>query len=156
MADAEALKNDKTTDVETGKSPKKLKKWHKIAIGIVVVIVGLVLIVNAATSGVTKTSNQYIDDIQSKNAAGAYSLMTKDAQATTTAADFQTLVEKIGPILNTKEKMTSKSVNGETGQAGTGIVTYEIKGTDGVTYNITVNLQKENGQWKVLNFKRSK
>ena len=52
--------------------------------------------------------------------------------------------------------MISKEVRGETGSAATAKVVYEIKGSDGATYKITVNLTKEGGQWKVLNFESSK
>lgn len=159
MADTEPKKTDsepKKTETKAGAKPKRLKLWQKIVIGIVIAIVILVIIINSATSGVTKVSNEYINDIQASNGSAAYALMTKEAQATTTKSDFEQLVTKIGPILNTQEKMTSKEASGQTGQAATGKVTYQIKGTDGVTYNLTVNLQKEDGQWRVVNFESKK
>jgi hypothetical protein len=108
------------------------------------------------TSGVVKVSNEFVNDMQAQNADGAYALMTKDAQAATDKSQFKDVVDRAGPILNTKEKMTGKEVKGETGNAASGKVTYEIKGTDGVTYKITVNLQKEDGQWRVLNFESTR
>lgn len=156
MPDHETSRTVEKTDHKTVKSKTGLKRWHKIVIGVVIAFIVLFFIVNAATSGVVKVSNEYVNDIQASNGSGAYALMTKDAQGTVSMSDFQQLVDKVGPILNTSEKMTSKAVSGETGQAGTGKVTYQIKGTDGINYTITVNLQKENGQWRVLNFESNK
>ena len=134
------------------KKVRKFPLWQKIVAGAVVAAVVLVIIVNMATSGVAKVSNQFLKDIQNKNADAAYSLLTKDAAAVTGKDQFKKVVNQAGPILNTKTNMTSKEVSGETGKAGTGKVVYEIKGTDGITYEVTINLQKEDGKWKVLNF----
>jgi hypothetical protein len=43
-------------------------------------------------------------------------------------------------------------VEAETGYASTSEVVYEIKGTDGKTYNVTINLIKEGDVWRVQNF----
>ena len=134
------------------KKVRKFPLWQKIVAGAVVAAIVLVIIVNMATSGVAKVSNEFLKDIQNKNADAAYSLLTKDAAAVTGKDQFKKVVNQAGPILNTKTNMTSKEVSGETGKAGTGKVVYEIKGTDGITYEVTINLQKEDGKWKVLNF----
>src|SRR3989344_1865022 len=148
--------NDQETVKKDVKTKKRFPLWQKIVAGVVVAIVALVIIVNIATSGVAKVSNEFLKDIQSKNADAAYSLMTNAAIAATDKNQFGETVDRIGPILNGETKMTSKEVSGETGKAGTGKVVYEIKGGDGATYVITINLQKEDGQWKVLNFESNK
>lgn len=137
---------------EAAKKARRFPLWQKIVAGAVVAFVALFIIVNLATSGVAKVSNEFLKDVQNKNADAAYSLLTKDAAAATDKDQFKKVVDQAGPILNTKTKMTSKEASGETGKAGTGKVTYEIKGTDGITYQVTVSLQKEDGKWKVLNF----
>lgn len=134
------------------KKVRKFPLWQKIAAGAVVAAVVLFIIINMATSGVAKVSNEFLKDIQTKNADAAYSLLTKAAVAVTDKTQFKKVVDQAGPILNTKTNMTSKEASGETGKAGTGKVVYEIKGTDGITYTVTINLQKEDGKWKVLNF----
>ena len=144
--------SDSKSDSNTSKKNGRFRLWQKILAGAVVVFVVLFIIINLATSGVTKVSNEFLKDMQNKNADGAYSLLTKEAAAATDKDQFKKVVDQAGPILNTKAKMTSKEASGETGKAGTGKVVYEIKGTDGITYNITINLQKEDGEWKVLNF----
>ncbi|MBI2589124.1 hypothetical protein HYW35_02895 [Candidatus Saccharibacteria bacterium] len=150
--DGNDLKTETSTDQKTVKNKKKWPLWRKIAAVVAVVLVALFIIVNVATSGVAKVSNQFLKDVQSKNADAAYSLLTKEAVAATDKDKFKTIVDQAGPILNAKTNMTSKEASGETGKAGTGKVVYEIKGTDGVTYVVTINLQKEDGKWKVLNF----
>lgn len=144
--------NNSKTSSKDSKSKGRFKLWQKILAWAVVIFVVLFIVINLATSGVVKVSNEFLKDMQNKNADGAYSLLTKDAAAATDKDQFTKVVDQVGPILNTKAKMTSKEASGETGKAGTGKVVYEIKGTNGVTYNVTVNLQKEDGNWKVLNF----
>ncbi len=142
------LKSDK----KDTKSKKRFPLWQKIVAAAVVVFVVLFVVINLATSGVAKVSNEFLKDVQNKNADAAYSLLTKAAAAATAKDQFVKIVDQAGPILNTKTNMTTKEVSGETGSAGTGKVTYEIKGTDGVTYIVTINLQKQDGKWMVLNF----
>lgn len=141
---------------------EKKQKWDKkkkiwVIVGaIVAVFIVLIVVVNAATSAPVKVSNELIADIQAKNSSAAYSLLSSGAQGVAPADQFKQVVDQIGPILSGKPKMISKEISGETGSAATAKVVYEIKGTDGVTYKITVNLTKENGQWKVLNFDSSR
>lgn len=140
----------------SGVEPAKKRNWKKIllfiAVGIVAFIVVITVTVNSATKASVKVSNQFINDIQAGDSAAAYALFSTGSQEVVPADQFDTVVAQIAPILNTKEKMTSKSITGETGEAATSQVTYEIDGTDGKTYVITVNLVKEDGDWKVLNF----
>lgn len=93
-------------------------------------------------------SNQFIDNIQAGNSAAAYALFSTEAQRAVPTDQFNKLVRQIGPILNTSEQMTGKKIT----DAVTSKVTYEIQGSDGKTYVVTVNLTKESDDWKVLNF----
>ena len=137
-----------TTPVK--KSKKKL--LIKIAVGVVIAIVLLVVIVNATTSGAVKVSNTFVKSIQAENPGPAYELFSKEAKNVVSESDFKDAVDQAGKILKGKPKMTSKEVLGESGKAATSKITYEIDGNDGKTYIITVNLTKEEGQWKILNF----
>src|SRR3989338_7738093 len=143
------------TSVEKHKWSLKKKIWV-IGGAVIAIIIVLVIIVNAATSAPVKISNQLVSDIQAKNATGAYSLLSSEARKVVPADQFNQTVDQIGPILSGTPKIISKEVSGQTGSAATAKVVYEIKGSDGATYVITVNLTKENGQWKVLNFDSSK
>lgn len=123
-----------------------------VLVAFVVVIVGVTFFVNSATKAPVAASNQFLNAIQASDATTAYSLFSAAAKTAVPSDQFAALVKQVGPILNTNEKMTSKKLNGSTGSAATSEVVYEIKGTDGKTYKFTVNLTKENGIWKVLNF----
>jgi len=136
--------------------PVKKRSWKKIlgiiAIAIVVLFVGASFFVNSATKAPLAVSNQFLHDMQAGNAAGAYALFSSDAQAAVPAAQFEAVVAQVGPILNATEKITGRKINGATGSAATSEITYEIKGTDGKTYAVIVNLTKVNSDWKILNF----
>lgn len=143
-------------------APAKKQKWSKkkkiwVIVGVVVaVFIILFVVTNAATSAPVKVSNELVSDIQSKNAAAAYGLLSSGAQGVVPADQFSQVVSQIGPILSGTPKMISKEVSGQTGSAATAKVVYDIQGSDGVAYRMTVNLTKDNGQWKVLNFDNSK
>ncbi|MDP1719745.1 MAG: DUF4878 domain-containing protein [Candidatus Nanopelagicaceae bacterium] len=136
--------------------PKKKRSVKKIVgyvvLAFVVVIVGVTLLANSATKEPVKVSNQFLNAIQAGNASEAYGFFSSEAKAAVPSDKFEGVVAQVGSILNTEEKMTNKSVKAETGSASTAEVTYEIKGTDGGTYNIIVNLIKEGDIWKVQNF----
>ena len=134
-----------------------LKKKIWVVAGVIAAIfIVLVAVVNFATSAPVKVSNDLVADIQAKDASAAYRLLSGDAQKVVPADQFKEVVDQIGPILSGTPKMISKEISSQTGSAATAKVVYEIKGNDGVTYKITVNLTKENDQWKVLNFDSSK
>lgn len=136
--------------------PAKKRSVKKIigyvALAFVVVIVGVTLLANSATKEPVKVSNQFLNAIQAGNASEAYGLFSSEAKAAVPSDQFDGVVAQAGPILNTEEKMTNKSVKAETGSASTAEVTYEIKGTDGKTYNVVVSLIKEGDVWRVQNF----
>ncbi len=69
-----------------------------------------------------KVSNQFIDNIQAGYSAAAYALFSTDAQQVVPVDQFDAMVAQIAPILDAKEKMTSKSISGETGKAATSTV----------------------------------
>ena len=153
---------EEQSEANEDKVTKNPKKWSRkkkiwtIVTIIVVTIIALVLIVNVATSALVKVSNALISDIQSKNASAGYSLLSSGAKGVVSADQFKQVVDQIGPILKGTPKMISKEVKGQTGSAASASVVYEIKGNDGATYRLTINLTKENGEWKVLNFDSTK
>lgn len=136
--------------------PAKKRSFKKIigyvVLALVVLIVGVTLLANSATKESVKVSNQFLNAVQATDALEAYGLFSSAATEAVASDEFDALVAQAGPILNTEEKMTNKSVKAETGSASTAEVVYEIKGTDGKTYNVTVSLIKEGDVWKVQNF----
>jgi len=145
-----------TDPISVGLRPAKKRSWKKvlgvIAIAIVVLFVGASYFVNSATKAPVAVANQFLNNMQAGNAAAAYSLFSTEVQAAVPVAQFDSIVSQVGPILNSSEKITSRKINGATGSAATSEITYEIKGTDGKTYVLIVNLTKVNNDWKVLNF----
>jgi uncharacterized protein YpmB len=136
--------------------PKKKRRIGKI-IGIVfavfvVVIVAVTMFVNSATKAPLAVSDQFLNAMQAGDATTAYDLFSTQAKTTVTPDQFAAIVKQVGPILNTQEKVTNKKVNGQTGSAATSEITYEVKGTDGKTYAVIVNLTKDGAAWKVMNF----
>ncbi|MFZ2228157.1 MAG: hypothetical protein WA090_04080 [Candidatus Nanopelagicaceae bacterium] len=123
-----------------------------VVLALVVLVVGVTLLANSATKEPVKVSNQFLNAVQAGNASEAYGLFSSAAQDVVPADQFDVVVAQVGPILNAEEKMTNKSVEAETGSASTSEVVYEIKGTDGKTYNVTINLIKEGDVWRVQNF----
>jgi outer membrane lipoprotein-sorting protein len=154
--DVVATATDPTVPTKT-KRKWSLKKKLLVAFGIIAtLIIGLILIANAATAAPVKVSNQLVASIQAKNATQAYDLLSQEAKNATDPQTFLATVNQIGPILTGKPDMKSKEVNAQTGSASTAKVIYEIKGTDSQTYVFTVNLVKEGDNWKVLNFESTK
>jgi hypothetical protein len=145
-----------TGTTSIGLRPAKKRSWKKIlgiiAITIVVLFVGATFFVNSATKAPVAVANHFLNSMQAGNAAAADSLFSTEVQAAVPVAQFDSIVSQVGPILNSSEKITSRKINGVTGSAATSEITYEIKGTDGKTYVLIVNLTKVNNDWKVLNF----
>ncbi len=139
---------------QTSEKKPKMALWKKIVAGVVLFIVILVIIANMATEGAATASNAFMKNLLSSNSSIAYSMLSSGAQQTVTPEDFATVNQRMANVLGESPKMISKSVNGEAGSAATSTVVYEVAGSDG-TYVITVNLTKENGVWKVLNFDSS-
>ncbi len=139
---------------------KKRHRGRKI-VGIVfavfvVLVVVVTVIANAATKAPLAVSNNFLNSMQSGDAAAAYDLFSTEAKTTVTPGQFGAIVKQVGPILNASEKVTNKKVDAATGKSATAEITYEIKGTDSLTYSVIVNLTKEGQTWKVLNFDSTK
>ena len=143
--------------IDNGDGKKKKKRSAKKIRGIVVLaLVGLVVVstlfVNSATKAPLAVSDLFLNSVQAGDAGLAYELFSSEAKTTISLGELQSVVNQICPILASTEKVTSKKISGETGSAATSQITYEIKGTDGKTYTVIVNLVKENDIWRILNF----
>lgn len=150
--------SDQNQAVETNTTEKSVKKSNKTKIilfvvgGVLALIAVVTLFVGSATNAAVAVSNKFLDNIQASNSSAAYDLFSSAAKETVPVDEFASVIDQIGPILNTTEKIVGKEINGETGTAASSKVTYEIVGTDGKTYLIIINLTKDSGNWKVLNF----
>jgi len=142
------------TPAAAAKKPK-LSKVKKIIIGVVVFIALIIAIAFYATSGVSQTSNAFVDDILKNNSSAAYEMFSSEAKKTVTTEQFQQIVATMAGVLDDQASKQSAEVESGTGQETKGTAVYEIKGTDG-TYELTVSLIKENNEWKVLSFENTR
>lgn len=144
---------------EGATKPKRFRLWHKIVAGAVVGFVGLIALVlvlaTFATSGVSTTSDEFVDHLLGNDAPAAYAMFSSEAKAQVPEDQFAAVVEQMSSVLDSTAEQTSKSVEGSTDDGSTGVVAYEIGSTDG-TYVLTVNLVQEEGDWRVLNFDNSR
>lgn len=151
--DAKEVVSEDAAAKKTAKPKWSLKKKLAVIGGSIVgLVVLLVIVANMATSAPLKASDDFISSIRNVNANAAYNLFSSDAKEVVDQESFKAVVDQIGPILTGIPTVTSKEVSAETGADATAVIVYEIKGNDGNTYDITVNLVNENDTWKVLNF----
>lgn len=148
----ETTVNTPQTKTEGTKKKFYQKKWGKILIGVVVVIAVLIAIALQATSAAVKVSNQFLNALQSQDSKTAYSLFANEVKNEVEEDEFKTVVDQVGPILNTKEKLVNRAVSAETGKESTAQVVYEVVGTDDKKYVVAIDLIKEDGEWRVQTF----
>ena len=118
----------------------------------VVLFIIIFVAANAATSAPAKVANSFLSYVQTQNGEAAYTLLSNEAKGAFEREEFVDAIKEIGPVLSGKPDMQSKAVQGETGSAATAEVVYLVQGSDSKTYEITINLIKEDGEWKVEEF----
>ena|SRR3990167_4679442 len=138
----------------TNQQKKKMAMWKKVVLGAVAFIIVIVVVASFATSGPAKASDAFVDNILSGNAQEAYKAFSSEAKNVVAEDQFDRIVKQMDEVLEDKASQRSRNIEGESGAAATGTMVYEVKGSDG-TYELTVNLVKEDGDWKVLNFDNS-
>lgn len=129
----------------------KLSKVKKIIAAVVVFIVLIIAIAFYATSGVSQTSHSFVDKILQNNSSAAYELFSNEAKQTVTTEQFKEIVATISSVLDDQASQQSADVESGTDKGTSGTVVYEVEGSDG-TYELTVNLIKEDNEWKVVSF----
>ncbi len=141
------------SEVAVGSLPKKGRsKLWKVLGGVAVFVVVLILVVNWASQGALKASDQFIADLQDLNADSSYDLFSIKAKSAVSPVQWNTAVKQAGPILSGKPKVTHKEVSTSTEKGSEATISYEIIGSDNIVYSIAVSLVKENDTWKVLDF----
>src|SRR5580704_15301791 len=94
---------------------KKVPKWLKI-VGIIVVIfviliIAAIIATEQGTKNAEKVSNQFVSDIQSDNAGGAYSLVTPAFKQTSSQDQLSEVFESVSAALQGTAKVTAKAIN---------------------------------------------
>jgi hypothetical protein len=152
MEEAKSIENN-TNPKKTPKKKWSLKKKILVIVGAVIAFfIVIATVANMATSAPLEVSDALLTDIRLQNSTDGYNLLSSGAKTTISADDFKSVVDRIGPILTGTPQLQSKEVSAETGSDATAKIVYTIKGSDDLTYTMTVNLVNEDSKWKVLNF----
>lgn len=145
-------------EVHDNKPAKTKQKWSlkkKIAVivgGFLGFVALVFVIASIATSGAAKVSNDMVKYLQAGDTKSAYQLLTKSQKESFSEEDFDPIVQTIKENMTGKPSIKSQSVNSETESGTTGNVAYDIKGSDGEMYVLSVDLIKEDDGWKVNQF----
>lgn len=134
------------------KKKNNIAKIIGIVIGSFIALIAIIVItVMTATNAPVKISDEFIANVQANNSVAAYDLMTAEAKETVTQDNFSADIARVAPILTGEPTIISREISAETGKASTATIVYEIQGTD-AKYEMTLNLQENDGKWQVLNF----
>ncbi len=158
MSSTSVSENPSEVQPKTSKNNRlsRIALWKKLTLLAVLAGIIIFIAITLSNNAPLKTSNDFLNSIQSRNADAAYNLFNSESQKTITLADFKNYVNKVSQTINSQESIVSKEVKGEPGANATGKVVYEIKGTDDALYTFTVELVKENNQWRISNFDNTK
>lgn len=149
-----------STEVPQSGSPAPKKKGSKLVKmlvlgvgGFVVLLVALFVFLFVFAKGATDASRQVVDDLRAGNCAVIYTDQTTEYfRSLGDQALWETECTRIGGILTGDVVQEGVSVDGESGENSTGTVNYAIGGNDDVTYDVTIGLEKVDGEWKMDTF----
>lgn len=139
---------------------KRIPKWLKIvlivfgcfiALAIIGAVIGGVVAVSA-TKAPQKVSDQFVNDVQSGDTSAAYALTSSSFQGATSQDQLDTLIKRIGPLVQGQEKITGRTIAKSTGIPTTAVLVYSVPTSNGTKY-IKTELQKNNSTWQIINFR---
>ncbi|MBL8159668.1 hypothetical protein JNJ66_04375 [Candidatus Saccharibacteria bacterium] len=140
---------------------KGLPTWAKIlipaALGLFVLIGGGIALLFALVGNATKdaeiVSNQVVNAIQAEDAGTIYDLASGDFKRATSEAQLEEIVSSISPALQGEESISGRTIKNDNGREMASIV-YTIATGSGTVY-VRVVLEKDGGEWRVINFRSS-
>ncbi|MEO8104903.1 MAG: hypothetical protein ABI602_01025 [Candidatus Saccharibacteria bacterium] len=137
---------------------KHIPTWLKV-VGViaglfVVILVFAAVTAISATKAPQKVSDQFVNDVQSDNASGAFALTSDSFQKATDQQQLDNLIKQAGPALQGEEKVVGRAIHKTTGIPETAVLVYTVKTTNGTKY-IKTELQKSGDVWQIVNFKSS-
>ena len=133
---------------------RKIGIWAVLGVA-VALLVYFIVFNDSSNPSAQRASGEFVAHIQDVDAASAYDQFSSAGRAATSSSEFETLVTRIGPILSGKPKLVQKVLTEQPGKDDSAQVVYEITGTDGIAYLVTVNLVIVKGDWKVLSLTSS-
>lgn len=139
--------NIQQTPKETAPKKKKLSKWVKIIIGIVVFIIVIIVVAFVATAGPVKTVEKQLTLLKAGDISGAYNLASGDFKNATSLDVFTAFVKNYPSLSKNK----SHTFTERTIENNTATIKGSLTAEDGTVTPITYMLVKESGEWKILN-----
>ncbi len=137
--------------------PMQPPKKSKVRLVITILVVGFIgaialtiAVVFFATRGAVDAATVFIDDLRAGNCSAIYDeQVTERFQSFGAEEDWAAECERVSSILTGEVSQGGVSVHGESGKAATSTVEYAIVGNDDTTYDVTLELEKVEGEWKV-------
>lgn len=110
---------------------------------------------NNDTKKAAKMSESVVVNLQKKNAQAVYDQFSSESKKTTNAGEIENFLNQVGGFTQDTAKKVELPNPSETLPENKQAVAYEVKGTDGKTYRVTIMLIKEADTWKILNFNKT-
>lgn len=132
-------------DVEVQRH-RKLKTWHKVAIGSAVSAAVIAAIPFYMTSGITDTVEAHVKAIRAGKLDDAYGMTSNGFRKIASKEDFEGFVNR-HPVLgeNTQVTVASRQI-----KKGVGTIAGTATAKDGETRDVTFQLIKEQGSWRII------
>lgn len=143
---------------KTGKK-SKIPRWLKILLiamaAVIILFIGLVLFVNNTTKEVADKASTFTSYLVKNDVADAYAMTSKGFKASTTQDQLKQYFDQLYQVFGNGEiKLAEKQIATSTETGNNGVVIFTIN-KDGKTYWAKIQLIKEDGEWRVINFATS-
>lgn len=126
-----------------------MKKWLKIIIGIVVVIVLAVVAVFYFTAGMEDTADAFFQAIKKQDIAAARGYLSEDFKASTDEASLKEFLSKGALLKFKKASWSNRQISGGRGELNGEVIT----DTGGVV-PLKLLFVKENNAWKIYSIQK--
>ncbi len=131
---------------------KKPKKWLYV-LGIVIAILAVLIFMGArALQGAIQAADGYIADMQAGRCTQIYDRATEAFQKQGTRDEWVEVCTGVSNILTGEPRNLGVDVESNSSQNQVSTVTYEIDGTDSVTYIVLIGMVNQDDQWKISLF----
>lgn len=118
-----------------------------VMLAILIYVIFIISIVCYVTSGLTDPVKDQLTAMRSGNYQDAYSMTSSEFQQTVSFDEFKEFVNQY-PVLRHN---ASSSFNNVKFENNTGVIKGTVAADNGASKEITYNMIKENGKWKILN-----
>lgn len=151
MVDNQAPKTEteKAEPENSGGFWGKIRKYAgRILIGFALFVIALIALAFFATRGVSNAADDFIAQLQAGECAAIFEDTSTTFRAQTNEAQWLSVCETIGPILQGEPEQTNVEIQANSGGPSIGQATYMIAGTDGNDYRVILQVIDEDG-WKL-------